>query len=150
MKNVFKLTLAVIAISFICSSCGVMFGGSRYNGNIIVKNHPKAQIFVNGQQVGVGSSVGMYKRDKPLIVEVREEGCQPATQYFDNTFRGGNFFLSLITWGLVGVMVDLGTGACYKPDHAHNPNIIKTTEKNFVFNVEYTGCPANTVTEITN
>jgi hypothetical protein len=34
-----------------------LFGCSRYYGNIIVENHPKAQIFVNGQQVGVGSLI---------------------------------------------------------------------------------------------
>jgi hypothetical protein len=43
-------------------------------------------------------------------------------------------------WGLPGAIVDLGTGASYKPDHRHNPAIEKMSDKNLAFTVDYEGC----------
>lgn len=139
-----KSSLLIIAItlssSILFSSCGVIFGGSRYNANIIVKDHPNADIYANGQKVGTGSTIQSFKRNEPLSVEVKQDKCEPKTQNFSNAFRAGNFVLSLLTWGLVGIAVDLGTGASYKPDHKNNSSIEKITDKDFVFNVDYSEC----------
>jgi hypothetical protein len=141
-KNI--ITLLFLAIGSIAlSSCGVMFGGSKFNGTIIAKDHPNAQIYVNGTKVGQGQAVGLYHRNRPLTVELRQEGCEAVTQTFDYRFRTGNFILSAVSWGLVGIIVDAGTGASFKPDHKGNPNIIKMSDKDFTFNVEYPGCPNN-------
>jgi len=125
------------------SSCGVIFGGAKYSGSIIAKDHSDAKIYVNGNKVGEGTSIGLYPRNRPLTVQLKQDGCEDKTVTFDNTFRGGNFVLSLITWGLVGVIVDLATGASYKPDHKSNPAIQKTDMKNFVFTVDYSECKIN-------
>jgi hypothetical protein len=118
-----------------------MFGGSKFSGSIIAKDHPNAQIYVNGNKIGQGSAIGLYPRNRPLTVELKQDGCENKTQTFDNTFRTGNFILSLLTWGLVGIAIDLGTGASYKPDHKSNPAIEKMSDKNFTFMVDYSGCP---------
>ena len=73
-------------------------------------------------------------------VEVKEDGCAPKTQTFDKTFRTGNFILSAISWGIIGIGVDLGTGASYKPAHNSNPNIQKLSDKNYNFSVDYSEC----------
>lgn len=140
MKRFIKPIAILTLISFTLSSCGVMFGGSKYSASIVAKDHPNAQIFVNGNKVGQGSAIGLYNRNRPLTVELKEEGCESKTQTFDNTFRTGNFILSLISWGLVGIAIDLGTGASYKPDHKANPSVVRMTDKNFVFTVDYSGC----------
>jgi len=140
MEKIKRPLLIITLLSFTLSSCGVMFGGSRYSGTIVVKDHPDADIHVNGNRVGTGSAIGLYKRDKPLIVEVRQDGCESKTQHFDNTFRTGNFIASLVMWGLVGILVDLGTGASYKPDHVSDPAIERLSDKNFTFTVDYKGC----------
>jgi len=141
MKKCTKVLSMLTLLSFIFSSCGVMFGGSKFSGSIVAKDHPNAQIYVNGNKIGQGTAIGLYPRNRPLTVELKQDGCEPKTQTFDNTFRTGNFILSLLTWGLVGIAIDLGTGASYKPDHKSNPAIEKMSDKNFAFTVDYSGCP---------
>ena len=136
-----KTTLLMTLFSLIFCSCGVMFGGSKYQGTITAKDHPNAQIYVDGNKAGQGTVTGLYKRNRPLKVELKQEGCEPKTQSFDNTFRTGNFILSLLSWGLVGIAIDLGTGASYKPDHISNPAIQKMSDKNYNFTIDYSGCP---------
>lgn len=133
----------ITLFSFTLTSCGVMFGGSKYSGTILAKDHPDAQIYVNGNNIGKGTATGLYPRNRPLTVELRQDGCENKMQTFDNTFRTGNFILSLVMWGLVGIAVDLGTGASYKPDHASNPAIQRMSDKNFTFLVDYAGCPTD-------
>jgi hypothetical protein len=122
------------------NSCGVMFGGSRYEGTIVAKDHPNAQIYVDVQKMGNGQVTGLFPRNKALNVEMKEDGCDTKTQTFNNTFRTGNFILSVISWGLIGIGVDLGTGASYKPDHKSNPAIQKVSDKKYTFNVDYSDC----------
>jgi hypothetical protein len=140
MKNFIKVSTVFVLLSFMSTSCGVMFGGSRFSGSIVAKDHPEAKIYVNGNNIGKGTAIGLFPRNKPLAVEVRQEGCENKTITYDNTFRTGNFILSLLSWGLVGIAIDLGTGASFKPDHINNPAIEKLTTKNFVFNVDYSEC----------
>lgn len=117
-----------------------MFGGSKYSGTIVVKDHPEADIYVHGNRIGTGSAIGLYPRNRPLVVEVQQEGCETKTQHFDNTFRTGNFIASLVMWGIVGILVDLGTGASYKPDHVSDPAIQRLSDRNYTFTVDYSGC----------
>jgi hypothetical protein len=143
MKLCVRFFATLAFLSFTLSGCGVMFGGSKFSGSIVAKDHPNAQIYVNGNNIGKGTAIGLYPRNRPLTVELRQEGCENRTQTFDNTFRTGNFILSLVMWGLVGVAVDLGTGASYKPDHKSNPAIEKMSDKNYTFTIDYPGCPSN-------
>lgn len=137
-KTIFVALLVVSTLSM--NSCGVMFGGSKYAGNITVKDHPDAEIYVDGSKLGTGNAHGLFSRNRPLTVEVKKDGCEPKVQTFDKTFRTGNFILSVISWGLIGVGVDLGTGAAYKPAHNSNPNIQRLSDKNYTFAVDYSEC----------
>ncbi len=140
MKKIITICLLILVCT---TSCGVMFGGSKFGGTISVPNHPRADIYVNGNRVGQGTTTGLYPRNQTLAVEVRQEDCDPKTRTFNKTFRTGNFILSVLTWGLIGVAVDLGTGAAYKPDHLSDPTIQKLSTKNFAFTVDYSECPVN-------
>lgn len=120
------------------SSCGVIFGGSRFKGTIIVKNHPNAQVYVQGNKIGEGIAVGLFSRKLPFIVEIRQDGCDTEKFVFNNTFRTGNFLLTTLTF--VGIFVDSGTGACYKPDHISNPAIKRLSDKDYVFSIDYSQC----------
>jgi len=123
------------------SGCGVIFGGSKFNGTITVKDHPQADIVANGIKIGQGSATGKFKRSAPLVVEVTDQGCSTYTKTFNKSFRTGNFILSFVSWLGVGAIVDLATGAAYKPDHKNDPAIQQMSTDNFNFNVTYTGCP---------
>jgi len=136
MKNRLSFFLAAIFLASQLTSCGVIFGGSRYNGTFVANGRPNADIFINGEKVGQGEVTKMLKRDKDLKVEIKEEGCEPITKNFDNRFRTGNFILSVLSWGLLGIAVDLGTGASYKPDHRNDAAITRMSDKNFRFSID--------------
>jgi hypothetical protein len=143
MNRIFKIATLLLLGSLTLSSCGVMFGGSKYIGTINVKNHPNAQIYVDGTKVGQGTGTVVRPRNLPLTVEVKQEGCEPKTQVYHKAFRTGNFILSAAMWGIIGIAVDLGTGASFKPDHKGNPAIQKLSDKEYSFTVDYSGCPNN-------
>lgn len=134
------LLAGLITFTFSLSSCGVIFGGSRYNADIKVLDHPEAQIFANGEKIGVGEVTKSFKRNKELKIEVKQDGCEPKLQNFDNSFRTGNFILSVITWGIPGIIVDLASGASYKPDYKHNKSVEKVSTKDYKFNIDYSEC----------
>jgi hypothetical protein len=140
MKKRVLLVTSLVCLSLVFNSCGVMFGGSKYNGTIKVKDHPNAEIFVNGQKLGSGQATSLFPRNQALVVEVKEEGCPNKTQTFDKSFRTGNFILSVFSFGLIGLGVDLGTGASYKPAHNSNSAIKKLSDKNYEFEVDYSDC----------
>lgn len=141
MKTFLFGVFSLLLISVLFSRCGVMFGGSKYHASILAKDHPNAHIYVDGNKIGQGSATGLFSRNRLLSVELRQEGCEPKTQIFDKTLRTGNFILSIISWGLIGVAVDLGTGSAYKPDHKTNSAIQRLTVKDYSFTVDYSGCP---------
>jgi hypothetical protein len=140
MKKRFSVLALSLSMLIFLNSCGVMFGGSRYQGTIVAKDHPNAQIYVDGQKMGSGQVTALFPRNKELVVEMKEDGCDTKTQTFNKAFRTGNFILSAISWGLIGIGVDLGTGASYKPDHRNNPAIEKVSTKKYTFNVDYSDC----------
>ncbi|MBK9637848.1 MAG: hypothetical protein IPO63_08515 [Bacteroidetes bacterium] len=135
-----KLILLIISFCLIFSSCGVIFGGSKYQAIIHATDHPKADIYVNGEIVGKGKVKGLYKRTKTLTVELKQEGCPPKTQTFEPVFRTGNFILTIGSWALLGIVVDLVTGSSFKPDHRNDPSIKRLDYDYYRFNVDYSGC----------
>ncbi|RKS02729.1 hypothetical protein [Flavobacterium sp. 102] len=139
MKKISIIAL-LLSMSILFNSCGVMFGGSKYQGTIVAKDHPNAEIYANGKKLGNGTATALFHRDQPLVVEVKQEGCETKSQTFDKSFRTGNFILSVLSFGLVGLAVDLGTGASYKPNHKKNPEVQKVTDKDYTFNIDYSNC----------
>jgi hypothetical protein len=136
-----SILLLLIFVSAMFSSCAVMFGGSKFRGTIIAKDHSEAKIFVDGKEVGKGKSVGLYPRNKPITIDLQQEGCAPKSQTFKHAFRGGTFTLSILSFGVVGLIVDLSSGAAFKPDHVVHPEIQRVNTKDFTFTVDYSGCP---------
>ena len=138
MKKI-SIVALLLSMTILLNSCGVMFGGSKYQGTIIAKDHPNAEIYANGKKLGNGQATALFPRNETLIVELKEPGCETKTQTFGNAFRTGNFILSVISWGLFSV-IDIATGATYKPDHKHNPAVKKVSTKDFTFTVDGTVC----------
>lgn len=139
MKKI-SIVALLLSMTVLLNSCGVMFGGSKYNGTITVKDRPNAEIYVSGKKLGNGTATSLFPRNQNLVVEVREPGCETKTQTFAKAFRTGNFILSVLSWGLIGLAVDLGTGASYKPDHKSNPGVKKESDKDFTFTVDGPVC----------
>jgi|SRR6478672_1663517 len=138
MKRKISMVAMSLAMAITLNSCGVMFGGSKYEATIVAKNRPNADIYVDGQKIGKGQATTLHKRNKAMTVELKEEGQDLQSQVFDKAFRTGNFILSVVSWGLIGLGVDLGTGAAYKPDHKNNPAIQRVDAKKYTFTIEPT------------
>lgn len=146
MRKVLRSLSFLLALFILTSGCGLVFGGSKYTGVITAKNKPNAEIFVNGKREGLGQVSGEYYRNRPLEIEIREQGCEPVKQTFYSSFRTGNFILSVFSWGLFSFL-DVGTGASFKPDHKGNREVIKYSTKRFAFNVEGDCYPQNLTTK---
>ena len=124
-KKLLITTCAVMLLSL--NSCGVMFGGSKYSGTINVNDHPNAEIYVDGNKLGNGQATSLFPRNRPLVVEVKQEGCESQTQTFDKSFRTGNFILSAISWGIIGKIPLLRVCAIipiYVSNSTHNSTFI--------------------------
>ena len=76
--NLFLIGLTVLSLTL--NSCGVMFGGSTYNAKIVAKDLPNAAIYVNGEKAGTGTVTNSYYRNRPLKVEIQQEGCENYTK----------------------------------------------------------------------
>jgi hypothetical protein len=125
MKKRILFFASILLMSLLLNSCGIMFGGSKYNATITAKNHPNAQIYVNGEKAGTGTVTNSYYRNRPLEIELKQDGCKEYKKTYRKVFRTGNFILSAISWGIIGIGIDLGTGASYKPDHKGEAGITK-------------------------
>lgn len=139
MKKRISVVALLLSMTVLFNSCGVIFGGSKYQGTIIAKDHPNAEIYANGKKLGNGQATALFPRNKELKVEIKEAGCETKTQSFDNAFRTGNFVLSVISWGLFS-LIDIGTGASFKPDHKHDPAIQKVNDKDYTFTIDMPAC----------
>lgn len=69
-KRILIITLS-LSMTILLNSCGVMFGGSKYQGTIVAKDHPNAEIYVDGKKMGNGQVTALFPRNKELNVELR-------------------------------------------------------------------------------
>ena len=139
MKFFYSL-FCLFFLGIVLSSCGVIFNGSRYNASAIAKNHPKATVSINGMATGKGMAMGSFNRKDPIMINVIEEDCKPQTWYFNPKAKTGTLILSTLGFGMLGLVIDLATGACYQPDYKGNPMIERVNKKQYVFSVDYRGC----------
>lgn len=130
----------LVLMPAVLQGCGVLFGGTHFNGEVVVRNNPSVNIRVEDRFVGRGTALGRFSRGRPLKVQLQQEGCEPQQVVFPNRVRTANFLLSFLTWSVLGAVVDVVSGASYKPDHKNNPNVTRENYKTFVFVVDYTGC----------
>jgi hypothetical protein len=154
MKALVFFTATTAAV--LLSNCATIVGGSRYIAHVVVADRPNAKIVINGEQKGNGSATFpvMRKTADKLVITVKEEGCPEETfRYTSKIFRGWAFFGSIVGWTGVysstdgtwiplpfGVIVDLATGAVWKPDVTEK-GVTKEDYKNFRYTINYTGCP---------
>lgn len=116
------LFISLIAIWFISTGCGTIFGGSSYYASIVVNNRPNAEIEYQGRVIGKGKAMVKVRRARAdrFSFTIREEGNEPfPVNFYERNFRFGpllgDLFLPLFL-GIPGLIIDAVTGAFYKPD----------------------------------
>lgn len=151
--------LFIIAITF--QNCATIAGGAKYNAQVVVEGHPYAKIEHNGVYRGTG--IANFKADRRAAnnfeITIKQDDCETQTTKFTNrTFRGWAFVGTVVTWtGLTinggpwlpipfGVIVDGSVGSWWKPD-INESGITQNDYKNFVYTINYTGCPNEEVKE---
>ncbi len=158
MKHLTYLLVVIILLP----SCATIVGGSKYYAHIVVNENPKAAIIYQGEQIGLGSAtIAVKRRDSnKLAFSVKQDGCETKQyKYATRTIRGWSILGSLVTWTLtitspatgtifipVGLVVDLATGAFYKPNVMER-GVSKMDYKNFKYRVDYSSCSVEQKTE---
>lgn len=136
-----KLLFIASASTLLFSSCGAIFGGSKYDANIIVENHPNATITYKGIIVGKGTAEVRVKRTEAnkFSFNVSENGQEQTFNYTKRRFRGWSFTGSLLGPAVfyipIGLIIDFGTGSLYKPDITEE-GVSKFDYKRFNYNVK--------------
>jgi len=149
MKNLFIILLVLIVFNLL-TSCATIMGGSKYYAHIKVEDHQNAKIEYKGTYQGVGNVVIKTKRAEAdnFSVTIKEDNCETQTiNFIQRVFRGWAFAGTIVGWtGLYngiplpwGVVVDLATGALWKPD-INEKGVIKMDYKHYNYLIDYTGC----------
>lgn len=126
MKALYK-TFFVVFVVF-SSSCATIIGGNKYYAHVHIENHPNASISYKGVPEGYGSAIFKVPRSEAnnFTITVSEENCEKQNFTFkQRKIRGWALAGTLLTWttlvnGIIplpiGLVVDLGTGALWRPD----------------------------------
>jgi hypothetical protein len=152
-KRVFSNLLGLFVVSTFFTSCATIAGGSKYYAQVHVPEHHDARIEHNGIFKGTGTATirAMRKEANNFSITVKKDGCETQTTTFtQRTFRGWAFAGTIVTWtGLTvngaflpipfGAIVDGATGSWWKPN-VREKGVSKVDYKNFVYNIDYTGC----------
>jgi hypothetical protein len=134
------LFISLVAIWFISTGCGTIFGGSSYYASIVVNNRPNAEIEYQGRVIGKGKAMVKVRRVKAdrFSFTIREEGYEPyPVSFHGRDFRFGpllgDLFLPFLL-GIPGLLIDAISGAFYKPD-SDDFRIQKMGTRNFLYMV---------------
>jgi hypothetical protein len=125
VKALYKTFFVVFV--FFSSSCATIIGGSKYYAHVYVENHPNASISYKGVSGGYGSAVFKVPRSEAnhFTITVSEENCAKQNFTFQQRkIRGWALAGTILGWtsiisGIpvpIGLFVDLGTGALWRPD----------------------------------
>jgi hypothetical protein len=128
--------------SLMTTSCATITGSPRYFARVLVREHPKAEIFYKEQFQGRGTAVITVDRKQAnkFSLVIKEKDCrEQAVEYKSRSFRGWALFGNFYSWSLVGIVVDFSNGSFWKPN-VKEWDIRKLDNKNFQYFVNYTGC----------
>lgn len=118
MKNTLTLALVLAFVTITLTGCATIFKGA--DADIQVNSNPSgASIFVNNINKGTTPTTLALKRNQNHLLTFKMDGYNDVTvevnQKFDiATTIVGNIF----SWSLLGVVVDVATGAAYSLEPA--------------------------------
>lgn len=114
-------TLRLIIIAGFCMSivgCATIFKGS--NADIRVNSSPAgATILANGINKGVTPQTLSLKRNQNYILEFKRDGYEDIKLEVNKKFDIGTTVVgNIVSWALLGIVVDVASGAAYSLDPA--------------------------------
>jgi hypothetical protein len=105
--------LVGLGLALVCTGCATVTGGSR-DQKVVVNSKPDgAQVYIDGQAVGVTPTEVTLSRKNDHEVVVDKPGYQP---YRTHVTSGLNpwVFGNLAVGGVIGLAVDIGCDSCHQ------------------------------------
>lgn len=109
-----KSTIAVaLMMVFIMSGCATIFKGSE--ADVRVNSSPAgATIEVNGINSGLTPQTLSLKRNQTHQIEFSRDGYESVLFNVERKFDIGTTVIgNIFSWGIIGIIVDVATGAAY-------------------------------------
>lgn len=105
--------LLAILVSFLSLSCASIFKGS--SADIRVNSNPAgADIYINGIDRGQTPQTLSLKRNQDYVLTFKKDGYEDLNFEVSKKFDVGTAVVgNIFSWGLLGLIVDVGTGAAY-------------------------------------
>jgi len=100
------------------SSCATIWGGKKNTINI-TGNVPKAQVFLDGEFIGMTPIIKMriskYQLQEGSIIEIKQDGYQTYTYEVFRRPHVGYIVLDILS-GSIPLIVDVANGNIYRPN----------------------------------
>lgn len=110
--------VSVFIMAFLCSSCGAIFKGTRQT--VMVQSAPsnsKIEISPTGAEYTTPASISLERKNN-YVLTFSKEGYAPVKSEIQRHISGGMLALDIIFTGVLGVLIDWGTGGWWnlKPE----------------------------------
>ena len=119
MKQYKSFISTLLLIAFFCtSSCATIFKGS--SADVRVNSTPSnADIYINGIDKGQTPSTLSLSRDNDYVLTFKKDGYEDVKLEVNKKFDGATTILgNLVSFFLLGVVVDVASGAAYSLEPA--------------------------------
>lgn len=110
--------IGTIGMCFAFLACGTIFKGS--SADVRINSSPSgAQVFVNDINRGTTPQSLSLKRNRDYVLDFRRDGYESVKVEVNKTFDLGTTVVgNIFSWGLLGIVVDLASGAAYSLEPA--------------------------------
>ncbi len=113
---------AACAMAIAVTGCATIMNKGGNQRVLINSIPPGATATIDGVISVTTPGEVKLKRNKNHVVRIEKEGYQPANMMIDNELSGW-VFGNILVGGLIGLAIDMGTGAAFKLD----PDTINVT-----------------------
>lgn len=111
-----------MAMVVVLAGCATIMNRGGHQRVLINSEPPGATATIDGVISITTPGEVSLKRNKSHVVRIEKEGYQPANRMIDNELSGW-VFGNILIGGLIGLAIDMGTGAAFKLD----PDTINVT-----------------------
>lgn len=112
----------VIAVAIAVTGCATIMNKGGNQRVLVNSIPPGATATIDGNISVTTPGEVSLKRNKSHVVRIEKDGYQPANVMIDNELSGW-VFGNILIGGIIGLAIDMSTGAAFKLD----PNTISVT-----------------------
>lgn len=119
MTRQWHTLIGIVIVGLMLTGCATIVNGERQEFRVISEPSGSA-VFVDGFHRGITPTIVEMKRNQSHAVTVERPGYKPYRTTVDRSFTGW-IFGNLAFGGIIGLFIDLSTGATYEfsPDSLH-------------------------------